>query len=137
MKKPTSPTSSGAITSSRDADILPRIQDPAIRALVGMIIAERNRLSAENKKLKAHAELVIDNRPVRPQAPVEVLPPLRCLLLTSERDALEEAISEKFLKGRGWNAEENGRVRNEHGRSLYKPGYVTAIRKVLENCGSS
>jgi hypothetical protein len=31
----------------------------------------------------------------------------------------------------GWTVETNGQVRNAKGRLLYKPGYITAIKKVL------
>ena len=43
-------------------DLLRRIEDPALRALIGIIVAERNRLRAGINTLRSHANIVIDRR---------------------------------------------------------------------------
>jgi hypothetical protein len=57
------------------------------------------------------------------------LPPTT--LTESEKEALAHAISDEFMKSEGWTVAPSGRVKNANGRSLYKAGYVTAVKKVL------
>ena len=45
-----------------EEDLLRRIDDPALRALLGGIVAERNRLRGEVNLLRANANVVIDRR---------------------------------------------------------------------------
>jgi hypothetical protein len=40
-------------------------------------------------------------------------------------------VSDRLLKDEGWTMDSEGRVVTETGRALYKPGYVSAIRKIL------
>jgi len=131
-KKPPSQGSRPKVPT-RDADILKRIEDPALRAVVGAIMAERNRFQNELRVLKSQTEFTIDRRPVKGvlEQPVELLPSLAGVLNDAEREALEHAISEKLLTERGWRAFENGRVKDENNRHLYKPGYLLAIKKIL------
>lgn len=118
----------------KDDDVLRRIEDPALRAVIGTFIAERNKLYSENRLLKSQSEIVVDRRPAKREVPqtVEVLPSLSGLLTDMEREALREAISDKTLADRGWKTQVNGRVKDENGRLLYKPGYITAIAKILK-----
>lgn len=122
------------INLTRDEDLLKRIEDPALRVVFGEIIRERNQFRAELQVLKQQSEYIIDkrrnNRDRYPQ--VEVLPSLLGILNDMEREALEDAISEKQFQKRGWQPFDNGRVKDENGRHLYKPGYITAIKKIIE-----
>lgn len=52
-------------------------------------------------------------------------------LTDMEIEALKDAISDRLLKERGWITDEQGRVK-EKGFPVYKAGYVTAIKKILE-----
>ena len=52
-------------------------------------------------------------------------------LTETEIEALKDAVSDEFFKERGWTTDEQGRVK-EKGYPVYKAGYVTAIRKILE-----
>jgi len=135
-RKPLSPTNRQKLPT-RFEDILGRIEDSALRAVVGTLIAERNRFFNENRILKAQSDIVVDRRPMKQEAPpaVEGPPALNELLTDMEREALQAAVSEEFLEQRGWTALDNGRVKNEDGRSIYKPGYLTAIRKILAETG--
>jgi hypothetical protein len=36
-----------------------------------------------------------------------------------------------LIKAEGWTTDAEGRVINEAGRVIYKPGYVSAIRKII------
>jgi len=131
-KKPLSQGSRN-VTPGRDEDILKRIEDPALRAVVGAIIAERNRYLQELRVVKGQMEIIIDRRPAacEVQKPVELLPSLSGILTESEREALEHAVSDKLIGERGWEVFPNGRVKDQNGRHLYKPGYITALKKVL------
>ena len=64
MKKPPVPQSRKLDTPS-DMELLKRLDDPAMRAVFGQIIAEKNKLKAENRILKQNAEVVVDMRPNR------------------------------------------------------------------------
>ena len=52
-------------------------------------------------------------------------------LTETEIEALKDAVSDKFFKERGWTTDEQGRVK-EKGYPVYKAGYVTAIKKILD-----
>lgn len=122
--------------SSFADNILAAIPDVTIRALVGTILAENSKLKGENSLLKNQINLTIDMRPAPNPALIgnkstEMLPQPNNLL-PSEITSLQHAISGEFLKEQGWTTDEQGRVKYK-GRTIYKPGYVTAIKKVLAN----
>ena len=52
-------------------------------------------------------------------------------LTIPEIEALRHAVSERLLKDEGWKTDTEGRILNELGRPIFKPGYVSAIRKVI------
>lgn len=117
-------------------DVLGMIDDARVRALVGSFLAENRKLKAENTLLKASANLVIDRRPpaastpLRQNGAVQVIEPLSTLL-PAEVEALEHAISDELMKQMGWTADpKTGRVK--HGStSIFRPGFVDGIKKVL------
>jgi hypothetical protein len=118
-------------------DLLKRLDDPAMRAVFGQIIAEKNKLKAENRILKQNAEVVVDMRPNHAihaehvHQEVEVLPSLDGVLLQGDIEALEDAINEDKMVQRGWMVSKYGAVKDEDGRPLFKNGFVLAIQKVL------
>lgn len=102
--------------------------------VVGMIIAENKKLKNENNMLKNQTCITIDMRNQKnatsPTSDVVVVSALDNLTET-EIDALKDAVSDNFFKDRGWTTDEQGRVK-EKGYPVYKTGYVTAIKKILE-----
>ncbi|MBK4734631.1 gamma-mobile-trio protein GmtX [Noviherbaspirillum pedocola] len=118
-------------------DVLDMIPDAAVRALVGTYIAHNRKLVRENSLLKGGSQIVLDRRAKNVIAPpsnatVEVVAPLENLL-PAEIEALQHAISDEFMKQMGWKPEPNGRVNDKRGnRPIYGPGYVNAIKKVLD-----
>ena len=117
-------------------EILAGITDPTIRALVGVVLAENRKLKSENSLLKQQTKLTIDMRP--PARPLlnanentETLPQISNLL-PSEITALENAISVEFLKDWDFKTDDQGRIKYK-GRTMYKAGYVTAIKKILSS----
>ena len=120
-----------------EEDLLRRIDDPALRALLGGIVAERNRLRGEVNLLKANANVVIDRRTlpghahVMPEGQVmQVLSPL-ANLTGSETAALRKTISPDFLRQEGWHEGPHGEIVNAKGRTLFDVGFANAIRKLL------
>lgn len=118
-------------------DVLAMITDPSVRAVVGSFLAENRKLKAENTMLKSHAQIVIDRRPSpgistpAAQSGVQVLPPLSTLL-PLEVDALRHAISEELLTKMGWTVDaKTGRV-SKGGHAIFRAGFATAIKKVLD-----
>lgn len=117
-------------------EIIGGITDPTIRALVGVVLAENRKLKGENSLLKRQTTLTIDIRhPVRPMLNAnknsEILPQVSNLL-PSEITALQHAISDEFLIEQNWTTDDQGRIKYR-GRSIYKAGYVTAIKKILSS----
>jgi len=113
--------------------VLEKIQDPAVRAVMGTVLAENRKLKGQLNLLKGQQEVLIDMRPTAPSAPsstVEILP-ASSGLTESEIDALARAVSPELFAAEGWTPQANGRMLNHKGRTLYKPGYITAIRKIL------
>ncbi|MGP5313337.1 MULTISPECIES: gamma-mobile-trio protein GmtX [Psychrobacter] len=136
MKKPPAPHSRKNDIPS-DMDLLKRLDDPALRAVFGQIIAEKNKLKAENRILKQNTEVIIDNRPNQvtqaknTASSVEVIHSLKKILVDSEIEALKDSIDETKIAKRGWCVTENGAIKNEHDRTLFKVGFINAIQKVL------
>lgn len=114
--------------------ILEKIPDPAVRAVVGIVLAENKKLKGEVQLLKRNSGIIIDLRPVEfvpmKDSEVQVLPALTGLT-ASEIEALKFSVSEKFLQNEGWNSDASGRILNEKGRVLFKPGFLSAIKKML------
>ena len=113
--------------------VLMKIEDPAVRAVMGSVLAENTKLKGQVNLLKRQVEMIVDKRPIelqRTSRPVEVLQPSTGLT-HSEIEALTNAVSASLMESEGWTVDGNGRVKNAKGRVLYKPGYVTAIKKVL------
>lgn len=120
----------------KDNELLTLIGDPALRAVFGQIIAERNRFRNELNILKAHSELIVDKRPIQnfgqnaENGAVQILPALK--LNDMEFEALKAAVSDDFFKVRDWTVSQAGQVKDESGREIYKHGYVYAIKKILK-----
>lgn len=120
-----------------DKDLLRKVDDPALRVVFGQIIAEKNKLKAENHILKNTTEVIVDMRPSRiiqanDNQHVEVLPSLDKILVDSEIEALKDAINKDTMLKRGWVISRLGAVKDENGQSLFKSGFISAIQKVLK-----
>ena len=115
MKKPPVPQSRKLDTPS-DMDLLKRLDDPAMRAVFGQIIAEKNKLKAENRILKQNVEVVVDMRPnqnigaEQAHQGIQVLSTLDSLLLPSDIEALKDAIDENKIALLGWTVNRTGFV---------------------------
>ncbi|KPZ70290.1 MULTISPECIES: gamma-mobile-trio protein GmtX [unclassified Shewanella] len=135
-KKPLSPTSRSK-SVPQDNKLLERIPDPAVRALFGQIIAERNRYRKEVNLLKQHANITIDKRPVRQfdasaEPSIEVLPSLSGVLNESEKKALAYAISDECMDKNDWQTTQAGQVKDmEFNTEIFPRGFVTGLRKLL------
>ncbi|MYM81813.1 alpha/beta hydrolase [Duganella sp. FT50W] len=112
-------------------DYLMRIDDPAIRAIVQGVIAERNKLKAQLNTLKANTTIVVDRRPL--QAPASH--GTSAVFTDSERKALSKAVSPEFIESQGWREVDFGEVVNSRGRTVFDPGFASGIRKLLSSWG--
>jgi hypothetical protein len=124
------------------------IADPAARIIVEQLIRERNALRAEVNILKSRTTLTIDRRPLAATkssnvttdggVTVEIQP--GPTLNALEREALEHAMSKGLWDDEGWSEEKHGRVVRSGGpnglsRTIFKPGFLTAIRRILASSG--
>lgn len=114
--------------------VLDKIPDPAVRAVMGAVLAENKKLRGEVNLLKANTEVVIDQRTTVASPPKETIQilPVSTGLTDSEKEALRHAISDILMQDEGWTPDDHGRIRNAKGRVIYKVGYVTAIRKIIK-----
>jgi hypothetical protein len=113
--------------------VLDKIDDLAVRAVMGAVLAENRKLKGEVNLLKANAEVVIDMRQAafnHTAEPVQILP-ASTDLTSLEREALLHAVSDRLMQDEGWLQDPHGRIVNTKGRPIFKVGYVTAIRKIL------
>ncbi|AXK40180.1 gamma-mobile-trio protein GmtX [Crenobacter cavernae] len=113
--------------------VLDKIENPAVRAVMGAVLAENQKLKREVNLLKANAEVVIDMRRIAATVPgemVEVLPATTGLT-DSEKEALRHAISDGLMQDEGWTQDDHGRILSTRGRPIFKVGFVSAIRKLL------
>lgn len=116
--------------------ILEKIEDPAVRSIVGTILAKNTKLQGEVNLLKRQAEIVIDRRtvPLMPapnDADHQAILPNH--LTSSEQAALKHAVSDELMEQEGWSIEPSGRIVNSLGRTIFKAGFSTAIKK-LHGC---
>lgn len=130
MKKPPKIHDSGI------SSILGKIEDPAVRSVVGSILATNSKLQREVNLLKQQTEIVIDRRTIpcssTPQID-ESLSSSSSRLTASETTALSHAISSELMEQEGWTIEKSGRIVNNIGRTIFKAGFATAIRKMLND----
>lgn len=118
-------------------DYLMRIDDPAIRSIMQAIISERDKLKAQLNVLKANTLVTVDRRPLG--ATVSAAPgthPVMVLamaeqLTSTEREALQKAVSVRYLEERGLTEGSHGEIVNERGRTVFEVGFARAIRKIL------
>lgn len=114
--------------------VLDRISEPDVRAVMGAVLAENKKLRGEVNLLKANTEVIIDQTQRISNAPKEIIQilPASTGLTNSEKAALRHAISDKLMQEEGWSQDDYGRVINDKGREIFKVGYVSAIRKIVE-----
>jgi hypothetical protein len=131
---PTGPKAPNVLASN---EYLMRIEDPAIRAIMQATIVERDKLKAQINTIKANARVVVDRRPLganvvtAPGSRPAVVLTTEAQLTDSERKALRIAISREFFEDHGWQEAAHGEVVTESGRTIFDPGFTTAIRKIL------
>lgn len=113
-------------------ELLSNIEDATTKALVGILIAENKKLKAENILLKKESNFTIDMRKDNSAKDSVVIMPSPYDFSDSEINALKSAISGDFFAEQGWTVDEVGRVKDGN-YTLYKVGYVNAIRKILEH----
>lgn len=116
-------------------EFLRKIEDPAVRSLCQMGLIERDKVRAELNMLKSKFELIVDMRPfgagiAKGAASAAVIEP-EAQLTDSERNALLAAIDTKSLAQRHWQLGETGEVLDQQGRFVFRPGFATAIAKIL------
>ena len=130
MKKPPKIQESGI------SSILGKIEDPAIRSIVGSILAAKSKLQRDVNLLKQQAEIIIDRRTIPSSLTTQGDDSLAILsdrLTASETTALSHAISAELMDQEGWTIEKSGRMVNNIGRTIFKAGFATAIRKMLND----
>jgi hypothetical protein len=132
------------VAKSSTVDVITQnIPDPATRIVVEKLMKERNTLRSEVNILKAQTKFVIDKRPqiatptastANGEMTLEIASGPK--LNTLEREAIEHAVSPEFWRIEGWVSEKNGRVVKDLGegrtRTVFKPGFVNALRKILD-----
>lgn len=115
-------------------DWIAGIDSPSLRQLVQRLKRERDCLFAELNLLKSKVEITVHwtvPRPSTQEPNVQVIETIGVKLSVSERDALEDAIGPALLAREGWTAGPHGEITNEHGRQVFRPGYISALKKVL------
>ena len=116
--------------------LIEKIENPALRSMMAGILAENRQMRREITLLKAEGNRVIDMRPTPAESreAIQILP-ASTGLFPSEVEALRHAVSERLFEDEGWKTDAEGRILNELGRPIFKPGYVSAIRKIIGETG--
>ncbi|QUI71431.1 gamma-mobile-trio protein GmtX [Pseudoalteromonas sp. M8] len=115
------------LLNSNDQHILDAIDDPVIRAVVGSLIAERNKYRDQLNTLKANSDLFIDRtKGDKTNTTLE-----NKQLVPLEVEAIKAAISDAFFNKHGWEVMPTGQVKDAEGNEIYKRGYVNGIKKFL------
>ncbi|PSW27806.1 alpha/beta hydrolase [Photobacterium phosphoreum] len=115
------------LLNSNDQHILDSIEDPVIRAVVGSLIAERNKYRDQLNVLKANTDIVIDRttkiQPKVNEQGVDLTP--------MEIEAIRSAISDDFFNSQNWVVMPTGQVKNSDGVEIYKRGYFNILLKLI------
>jgi len=114
------------LLNNNDQHILDSIEDPVIRAVIGSLIAERNKYRDQLNVLKANADIVIDRRNAEVVSS-NTFPSLSPL----EIEAFRTAISDDFMTEMEWVVMPTGQVKSKNGVEMYKRGYVNGLLKLL------
>lgn len=108
--------------------------DPVLISMVGKLEADYKKVYNSLNLAKNMGEIVIDRRKAASQAlpagQPEFLPDIT--LSAIEREALRASLSEEFLESEGWVVDTAGRIKNHKGRTIFKVGFVTGLKKILE-----
>lgn len=115
--------------------VLDKIADPAVRAVMASMLAENRQLRREVNLIKANNYAVIDQRkpePVQSSGTIQILPALTGLVNDVEKEALRHAFSDAMLRDEGWSLDDHGRVLTAKGRQVFKVGFATGFRKILD-----
>jgi hypothetical protein len=101
------------------------------------IIAERDKLKAQLNTLKANTQLTVDRRPLgatltaAPRSQPATVLTMAARLTSSEREALQKAVSAEYLEELGLREGSHGEIVNGRNRTVFEVGFARAIRKVL------
>ena len=122
--------------------LLARIADVTIRTDVQVLVDERDRLKIELHLARAEKNLLalkVAENALSERAPAK-LPrgrPLKNIsewtLTPGDLAALKNSISTEFIRRQGWSLGPQGEIRSARGETLYEPGYLQGIRKLLAN----
>ncbi|HKM38051.1 MAG TPA: gamma-mobile-trio protein GmtX [Thiopseudomonas sp.] len=104
-------------------DWISEISDSRLRFLVEDLVAKKNKLE---KEIREYSGLVL-NIDMRESKSEQSVPQL----IDSEWEALRAAIDNDFIKKMGWQVDPRGRVKDVNSNTIYGPGYVTAIEKLI------
>lgn len=105
------------------------ITDPVLRARIGILLAENESLRGQLLAARnlANTSSTIDIRLNKPDYKHP-----KNILTKQELEALLHGISEENLNTHGWLRTKNRRVTTSDGRSIFKPGFISAIEKIME-----
>lgn len=124
-----------------DKAITTQIGDPVLRAIFELKNKEiktlKGKLHTAQKLLNRDKPVIIDlrnNSSMHKQNTLLSLidKPSTIDLNEAEIDALKHALSEELLREMDWESDEIGRVKTRNGYVIFKPGFITAIRKILD-----
>lgn len=113
-----------------------KIEDHALRSIIQSIIAQRDKLNKQLNIMKSQLKIQVDQRPVSTvvsiDEPSEWKTKNEPFLTDSEINALKKAISAEFMEDQGWLAGSDGEVYTAGGAIVFDPGFVTAIKKIVD-----
>lgn len=113
------------------------ITDPSIRATLRMAIEEGKRLKVVNDNLHAAFKTLQLGASIVPALPVAepcvaAAVPAGESLSPRLRSALHKGVDPTRLAERGLSVQNDGSIHSEAGEALFPPGFVTAVRAVLQ-----
>lgn len=122
--------------SNLENDVLSLISDSVVRILVQKYISENKKLRNENQALKVAAskKFLINLAAARDDATPVIEPHTQInFLLKQEIFALKSAISVETMKKYGWVGDANTGAVTKGPLTIFSPGFLTAIAKVIES----
>ena len=131
-----------AAKQTLDDDILAGITDSTTRALIGMILAENKSLKKKVEAFQSQTFYIDmsknsgqnNNNVIETNSTNDSLPPagLNLKFHDSELVALRDAISSEAMERKGLVKDKVGRIKIDD-MELFKPGFVNAIKRILDN----
>ncbi len=123
-------SSTSALTTGNATKWIERIEDPTLRYLAYELLAKNKNMESELGLYRSTMKLEID---MREKVVDNTDMGTDLNIVDTEMEALKHAVDKEELESQGFKITSRGSVLNKNGKIVFKRGFITAIKKVIES----